>query len=219
MRRLALIAAVLTLAVLSTGQAVSQGAQPSTFYLVRRDLRMCPSPMCGGAWVHRVNHASTRCADGELRPECYVASITRMPERVWSARGGQILARGRLVPAEIDGFPSLASLATTAVWRPAGPRPARGTTFRVVSNGIRCVAAPCFSLTAFALEDDRSRRLSDVDLVRAGATSDDLDTAMRLIDTGGLLVTGTVVAVPDAGPAGTGRALQASQIWLRVPAL
>src|SRR5260370_23237107 len=45
----------------------------STFYSLRRDLRRCVSPLCGGYFVKRVNMSSTRCANGRFMSECYLA--------------------------------------------------------------------------------------------------------------------------------------------------
>lgn len=185
------------------------------YYLVRPDPRLCPSPICGGAWVRRVNHAMTRCIDGSEAPECYVASAAGVPDKLWSSLAGSVLTRGRVVPAGIEGFPDLARLAVVAAWRPAGEQQPRGTTFRVVDNGVRCITSPCFSLTATALETDRRRTLSEIDLTAAGASATDLRRAERALAAGGVLVTGAVRTVPNAGPAGAGRVLQATQIWLR----
>jgi hypothetical protein len=211
-----LVIAVSTFAVVGfAGGAAAQRDAAPAYYLVRPDLRLCPSPICGGAWVRRVNHVATRCVDGSEARECYVASTTGVPEALWTARAGSVLVRGRIVAARIDGFPDLGRLAAVAAWRPAGKREPRGTTFRVIDNGVRCVTSPCFSLTADTLETTRRRTLSDIDLAVVGATASDLRRAERAIAAGGLLVTGTVLTVPGAGPAGTGRTLRATQIWLR----
>ena len=47
----------------------------STYWRVRPDFRKCISPICGGWWVSRVNFATTKCADGKLASECYVAGL------------------------------------------------------------------------------------------------------------------------------------------------
>jgi hypothetical protein len=165
--------------------------------------------------VRRVNHATTVCADGGRHRECYAATVSGVPEKLWSARGGSVLVRGRLTDARIDGFPGLAALRAVAAWRPAGTGAPRGRTFRVRDNGVRCVAAPCFSLTATALEGGGTRTLSELDLARAGLSAGDLRRTERAVSGDGALVTGTVVTVPDAGPAGSGRSLRATQAWLR----
>ena len=201
----------ITLLVTGLSSAASPAA---SHYLVRPDLRLCPSPRCGGAWVRRVNHPVTRCADGAARPECYVASVTGVARLPSSASAGSILVRGRLAPARIDGFPDLGALVASAAWRPAGKLEPRGTTFRVADNGVRCITSPCFSLTALALEGAGRRTVSELDLGRVGASAADVTRAQKAVGTGGLLVTGAVRAVPHAGPAGTGRTLRATQLWL-----
>ena len=44
-------------------------------YRVRPDLRLCPSPLCGGAFASLVNQPTTQCVDGVDRAACYLASI------------------------------------------------------------------------------------------------------------------------------------------------
>lgn len=215
MRAWVVIAAALLAVAGVAGAAPAAGEAAPSYYLVRPDPRLCPSPICGGAWVRRVNHATTRCADGSEARECYVASTTGVPARLWSALAGSVLVRGRIVRAGIEGFPDLGKLAAVAAWRPAGQQEPRGTTFRVVDNGVRCVTSPCFSLTAFVLETERRRTLSEIDLAGVGASAADLRRAQRAIAVGGVLVTGVVRTVPDAGPAGAGRELRAAQVWLR----
>jgi hypothetical protein len=197
---------------LGVGNRPADAASATAHVLVRPDPRMCPSPRCGGAWVRRVNHATTRCADGAARAECYVTSVDGPQPQ--PRRGVPFLARGRIVPARIEGYPGLGSLAVDAAWRPAGPRAPRGTTYRVADNGIRCITTPCFTLTAAPLDRAGRVTLSDLDLRGVGAAKADLERALAAIDGRGALVTGTVRAVPDAGPAGTGRTLVATQVWL-----
>lgn len=204
----------LTCAIVAVAVAGSP-ASPATHYLVRPDARMCPSPMCGGAWVRRVNHPVTRCVDGTSSRECYVAGARGVPAKLLSALAGNVLARGRIVPAGIEGFPELGRLEAVAAWRPAGPRAPAGATFRVLDTGVRCVTSPCFSLRAVAVEGGSARSLSDLDLAPARATASDLRRASRALATEGLLVTGVVRIAAQAGPAGDGRVLVARQIWLR----
>lgn len=165
--------------------------------------------MCGGFWLQRVNHASTRCLDGSRRRLCYVASVSGVSSPVDTT-----LVRGRMAPAGIEGFPDHATLLATAGWSPAGPGPARGTLFRVVDNGVRCVTFPCFSLTASAVERTRRVTLSGVDLDGAEASIAAERRARRALASGGMYVAGTARVMPDEGPAGNGRTLVATQFWL-----
>src|SRR5438046_344091 len=56
--------------------ADARSSAPSAFLVVRPDQRRCAAPMCGGYFVKRANYATTRCADGEYRAECYVPAIS-----------------------------------------------------------------------------------------------------------------------------------------------
>lgn len=215
MRGWAIIAVVAAVVGLGTVARAAPEAPAATYYLVRPDPRLCPSPLCGGAWARRVNRPLARCADGTVARECYVAAATGVPEKLWSAHAGSVLVRGRIEPAGIEGFPGLGRLDAVAAWRPAGPLRPSGTTFRVVDTGIRCVTTPCYSLRADALETGRRRMLSDLDLAGVGAGAGDLRRAERALRGAGALVTGTARRVPDAGPAGAGAVLTASQLWLR----
>jgi hypothetical protein len=202
-------------AVIALGCAVAASGAPrpaAALYLVRPDPRMCPSPLCGGWWVRQVNHAVTTCGDASRSRECYVARADGIPETLRGTRAGTLLVRGRVLPATAGGFSRLVVL---AAWRPAGESAPAGTTFRVVDNGVRCVTAPCFSLTAAVLETTRSVTLSDLDLDPVGAGPGDLRRARAAVTQGGLIVTGRVRTVADAGPAGAGRVLVATEVWLR----
>ena len=85
-----------------------------TFFLLRRDTRICPAPKCGGAFVHRVNFTETRCADGTLLPECYVAEV-RLPREA-ADRPDESLFRGALSVTPTK--PTLPVFDATEVWSP-----------------------------------------------------------------------------------------------------
>ncbi len=113
-----------------------------TYYSVRRDLRRCMSPFCGGYWVRSVNHARTECPDGSRAEECYVAEIVLPPELT--------LDSGDLVHGALGlrNYPELdvelgalrADFALAPVLARAG---GRGHHFLVHDTGIRCVTTPC----------------------------------------------------------------------------
>lgn len=207
MRQAALIVAVTLVAAVAAGRTANAAA-PSTTYLVRPDLRMCPSPMCGGAWVSRVNHTTTRCVDGSLQSACYVSSLTR------TRFGTGDLALGRIVPAKIAGFPKLGKLVVDRLWLQAAEAAPPAPVYRVVDLGIRCIAAPCFTYRASRLETARRVMLSDLDLTGLDLPPQTRDRALRQLTLGGLIVSGIVRDVPHAGPAGDGRVLTARQAWL-----
>jgi hypothetical protein len=211
-RLLASIACALAAALLIAAKD-SVATSPLVTYVIRADMRLCASPRCGGWFLQRVNHAQTRCLGGELRTRCYVASIDGTV-----LTGALFLARGRLSTAMLPGSSGYATLELSQAWSPTvGTATGPGVVYRARDNGVRCIAAPCFSFDARPVERSSTIRLSDVDLSGVRLTPAERRRATGSSATVGLLVTGRIVAVPEAGPAGTGRALVASEVWLEVP--
>jgi hypothetical protein len=223
----ALAAAALLCSVVPAG-ASPQPLPVSPYYLGRGDPRLCPSPQCGGLFIHLVNRSRTICGDGLRRPACYVAaadlgrlgvSDARRSALMGSISAGRALVRGVLVRGRVPGFPQLDTLVVTEVWLASrSPQAPTGTFRRLHDNGVRCIAAPCFSTDALTLNPRRASSratVSQVDLSRTGASPGAQRRALTLVARGDLIAAGTIVAVPNAGPAGTGRALVASQLYTR----
>ncbi len=53
-----------------TPESLAQG-----YYEVRRDLRRCARPRCGGYFLRSSNLAETLCGDGQRSERCYVAEV------------------------------------------------------------------------------------------------------------------------------------------------
>ena len=186
----------------------------SSFYTIRRDLRRCASPMCGGYFIKLVNQPRTRCADGRSMSECYVASIdwNGQPE----ADNDGALVRGTLVPRG-NHSGKFGYLKAREVWLPASGNQASGTFFRVRDRGIRCIAAPCETHHEAKLNTSVSRNVAGVDLAGANASESAVGEALTAM-TGpdGLLVIGS--HEPVTGPAGRSQKLNATQFYLRAKA-
>src|SRR5262245_51152370 len=56
---------------------IAQDARRATpsYVTVRRDVRRCAAPLCGGFFVDAVNQDTLRCADGSRSAECYVTDL------------------------------------------------------------------------------------------------------------------------------------------------
>jgi Domain of unknown function (DUF6748) len=219
--RAAFLVAALALSATAAAIGSHNSAVSSGYYRLRPDPRLCPSPLCGGFWASRVNQARTPCRGGKPQPACYVAAVdlSALPPdaraRAEAAlAGGRVLIRGRIGAGSVPHFPSLGRLVATEVWLSATTRPGAGTVYRIVDNGVRCITTPCFSLRAFALNTARRVALSDLDLALMGAPRKLVGRAQAALTADGLVVAGQIRAVPDAGPAGTGRALGGTQFWL-----
>ena len=209
------VLAALVALLLALGGATPAASNPSlvrsSFYVVRPDPRLCPSPLCGGYWVARANHARTRCHDGLLRPRCYVANAVdedRQPLTRGVSDGA--LARATIESRSFEGLGQLGVLVVAGVFSPAGRAPPSGRFFRLVETGIRCIRAPCFSIRASQLNRSSRTTLSGVEVV--GAVSEWLvfriETALRTKN--GVLAQGRIVASSDGG-----REFRATRFFLR----
>jgi hypothetical protein len=189
-------------------------ASTSTFYTIRRDVRRCASPMCGGYFIRLVNQARMRCANGRSMSECYVATIEwnglPQPDKDGALVRGTLSTRG-------DRRGRYGVLRAREVWLPASGKQPSGTFFRVRDRGIRCIAAPCETHHEAKLNTSVSRNVAGVDLAGAGASESSVSEATAaMTSAAGVLVAGDHERV--SGPAGRSQMLKASQFYLRAKA-
>ena len=213
--RLALAAVVgaLVLAAAATSALSASAVAPGAIFRVRPDLRMCPSPACGGLWVSRANQASTTCADGVVRRWCYVVGIDPASRRhlilLRADRVSGLLVRGRIVRGGIPELRSLGRLVESEAWLAATLTPWSGTVFLVSDTGVRCVRAPCFSLRISTVNTVRTATASGLDLSGVTAAPALTRKAQAALTGVGLLVAGTIRRGADGG-----RTVVATQFFL-----
>lgn len=201
-----LAALIMVLVGLAGAAPAASNPQPvgSSYYVVRPDPRLCPSPLCGGYWVSLANHARTRCHDGLFRPRCYVANAIdehRHPLTTSVADGA--LARAAIEPREFGGLGELGVLVVAELRSPVG-RAAAGDFYRLRDTGVRCTRAQCFSLRASRLDTSSRTTVSDLDLRPARPSPDELERAEAALTTSnGLFASGRIVrtATVDASSA------------------
>ncbi len=194
------------------------------YFSVRPDLRKCAFPMCGGVFVQRVNHFTTRCADGRLRPECYVAGVSLRaldlpPDQEDSVqvriKNGTVLLKGQLIVKPFSPLNTPGLFDATEVWLAATDARPSGTFFRALDTGLVCIAAPCLSFQEYKLNSFGQNDIAGVDLSLVGADNEQLESAHEALRTDeGILVAGQHKLV--SGPAGEASALVASQFYLPV---
>jgi hypothetical protein len=210
--RILILAIFLGLPVVNTAEPEPDSlARTSSFYSIRRDVRRCASPMCGGYFIKLVNQVRTRCANGRNMPECYIATIEwnglPEPDKDGALVRGSLSTRG-------DRRGKYGVLRAREVWLPASEQQASGTYFRVRDRGVRCIAAPCETHHEAKLNTSVSRNIAGVDLSGAGTTDQvesEANVAMTAPD--GVLIAGTHTRV--TGPAGRSQMLKATQFYLR----
>jgi hypothetical protein len=189
----------------------------ATFFTLRRDTRACAAPECGGFWVKRARRTTTVCADGSSAAECYVADLDFTATGLaaddigWLRAAPELLViRGNLVEQALGGK-SVGVLAATEAWRASGQGTADGPFYLVEDLGIRCIAAPCFSMRA-------SRLNASVGYTLSGFAGPLADKAGENMVDGHLLVTGSVKRAPNAGPGGEGRTVDVNEYFTKVEA-
>jgi hypothetical protein len=172
-----------------------------------------------------VNLAVTPCADGQNLEACYVWRVdldalglsgVQLAQFESDLSAGRALAGGSISPTQFMNFGPLGEFHGTEGWRAATDAPPQGTIYRVHDNGVRCSVAPCFSYDAAVVNTSQQTIVSDVVLSKVGATTGQVAAAMQALSTGSLLVAGTIQPQPNAGPAGTGQVLVATQFYLLV---
>ncbi len=212
--------------VVGEADALSASGNTGYFIVTRPDLyRKCAAPFCGGVYVKRVNQAKTRCADGSLSDECYVAFYDFAPtglstteaddfKSLFTASKGLVRATMRSTTV---GGTKLGKLRVTEAWRGASGIKPGSDFFRTADNGIRCVRAPCPSFTAFKLNDTDSHNLIRVDTSGVAASPADQAAASAALSTKqGILAAGSI-ALPKCLPGSNcGPFFTAEEFYLRV---
>src|SRR6476660_8791281 len=91
----------------------------SMYFTIRKDLRRCAAPMCGGYFVRAVNNVRTKCADGRSASECYVGEID------WNGNGkvepNRALLRGEIAKEVIRGL-KFGRFRVQESWQAAGSK-------------------------------------------------------------------------------------------------
>jgi len=192
----------------------------STYFAIRADFRRCASPMCGGHFLDRLNASSTKCHNGTSREACYT------PELDWSQSGlsqeqqdalvgkaasvgdgVHAVVRGRFAPKNLTTpMPTLGRFIVTEAWVAQGEGASDGVFAKVFQNGIRCIAAPCPSLTEKALNASRTANIADLDFTAGTYTDAAIEGLVNdYVAPGGVLVAGDRYTFKIDGRAGKGR--------------
>lgn len=233
------MAMLLISATLASALTVGPAPERNLFYRVQRDLRKCPSPLCGGYFITPLNKkATTYVSDvdwGGLG-----LSDAQLAELEAGTNDGGVVVLGRIVrplppiPAmPVDIKTQVLVLSAQAAWAAATDNKPSGINYRLEDTGIVCIKDPCFSLLAHQLNTSAKHKLSGLDLQGVGATQEQLDLALQALKGDNLLVVGKKKSVvikpvypPDPGkgkkpaivPVARGVVLVASQFYLPVEA-
>jgi hypothetical protein len=189
------------------------------YFAVRADLyRKCAYPMCGGYFVHRVNTAKTLCADGNYAAECYVATVDLSGTGLTSDEQsavyvGSSILRGKITKTTINKT-KFGAFDATEVWAGETGSTASGSVYRAKDNGIKCVKAPCPTITVVKLDTTSTRNISGLDLSQTSNAADQQtidDSFSDIFTSSGLVVAGSIAQENDGG-----HTLIASEFYRRI---
>jgi hypothetical protein len=194
------------------------------YYTVRRDLRRCASPICGGYFIKQVNLKATPCLDGVFREECYVSAIDWSSLKVSPYQlvniqnddGSRLLLLGNIVPVTFPGLGEFGNLRVKQAFLAATNAPVKGTFVALKDNGIRCITTPCFSIDKLVLNRPKIAQVSSIDLSQTGATQKQLDAATSEIFGQGLIAVGKTEVVGNVDPTKRDVKFVATKFYLRV---
>lgn len=195
-----------------------------TYFALRADLRKCAFPACGGDFLSRLNRSTTVCHDGRTATEgCYT------PELDWSESGLDADARARVRTHDLGvivrgrfarngttkATAALGRFIITEAWLAETDAAASGVFVKVLDNGIRCIAAPCPSLTEKGLNTSRAVDIAEVDFTDAQLADAQLEAAIgAMFSPSGVIVAGDRFDFKLAGRKGKGRT--ATAVYQRV---
>jgi hypothetical protein len=187
------------------------------YVTLRRDVRRCASPLCGGFFVKSVNRLSTRCVDGTAASECYVADLDLSPiglspeqEALVNGLPEAFVLNGQLAP-QSTVFGTLGRFVADEAWQGhEGVKPS-GAFFRANNEGIVCITSPCLSFSA-ALLNQRLPAFAIAEVDVEGISSDSTDAFAQLNEADGLLLAARPTIV--RGPAGRALGLDASEYYI-----
>ena len=201
--------------------STDEGFDAKGLYSARSDFRKCAAPLCGGFFIKKLNRAKTRCADGSLRKECYVASanfnsfdISFFP--FTSQDSTPYIFRGTQSLEPFKGFGNLGVFEASEAYKAVSNDIASGRFFGLENVGILCITSPCFSYEAHVLNRKRVLDISGFDFSAVGSIEDDVvsDVVQNLADGQVVLLSGDVRYVD--GFAGRGREIVATQLYVPI---
>jgi hypothetical protein len=166
------------------GKADSAADGVYTYFEVTADLRRCASPVCGGFYMKRLNRTTTVCHNGSTRADCYTPvldwsesnldagqqqKLVDMSNKDATSAGVYAIVRGRFASKNTTTpRPDLGRFIVTEAWVGEGEGVSDGVFAKVKDNGVRCISAPCPSLTEKALNTSRAANIAVLDFSMSG---------------------------------------------------
>lgn len=205
-----------------------------TYFEIYRDMKKCAAPKCGGYYFHRLNRTSTVCHNGANAWSCYV------PELDWSeanlsdelqgalieaagrdavAPGTVAIVRGRFAPKTYASNGNLGRFVVSEAWVAEGQGVSEGVFAKVHDNDVRCIQAPCPTVTEKALNTSRSANIAVLDWSAGGFAEDQVAkmTTEMLNRPSGVIIAGERYTFKENNVSAKGRTVTAAYRRLQKP--
>jgi hypothetical protein len=198
--------------VVSADDVAAGGDDLSTraesYLTVRRDLRRCASPGCGGWFGKDVNKTTVEQYFDVMDLSAVGLSADEVSS-LQSATDGEVVLRGKLTP--YDSHHSR-SLRVSEAYRGLPGETATGTFYNAAPQNIQCVRAPCPNLKAGKLNATTTRLVDGINLDNAIGPFVDPTWIQARVSAGRVLAAGAF-ATDAAG----GKELVATQVFIQLP--
>ncbi|MCG8311907.1 MAG: Kazal-type serine protease inhibitor family protein [Pseudomonadales bacterium] len=161
-----------SLSLLMPNPAFSADELPSTlpikhYFVAVPDLRKCASPMCGGAWVSKVNRNKMKCPDGTQAERCYVWDVEFEPLTDQNIVDGKTLIQGNFEPTTFSNDLTFYKLVANTAYSPLfDENPTRGFFGLLYNTGIVCITDPCPSIKIQKLNKKREANVAHLHFKR-----------------------------------------------------
>lgn len=208
------------------GKADATAGGVYTYFEISTDLRKCAAPTCGGFFLKRLNRSTTTCVDGSTAAQCYAPELDWSEAALSEAQQAKLLAaaqkdatssgtfgivRGRFAKTNSTPVSSLGRFVITEAWVAEGTTVSHGVFAKVALNGVRCIAAPCPSLTEKGLNNGNQADISDLKWSTAHLSDHQLEGFnAELTSPSGILIAGDRYSFSVAGRPGKGRTVTAA---------
>ena len=169
-----------------------------------------------GFTLARLNRATTVCHDGSTKAACWTPVLDWSETHVAVAVQQKLLAAAGknagtggvygVVRGRFAKTPSQGRFVVTEAWIAEGEGLADGVFARIVDNGVRCITAPCPSMTEKGLNGSSTAAIAALDFSVAGLSPHEIAAFQaNVADPSGILVAGFRYTDHENGHAAKGR--------------
>ena len=167
------------------------------YFVAIPDLRKCASPMCGGAWVSKVNRKQMRCPDGTKAESCYVWNVDFDSVTDQNIIDGKTLLQGDFEKTSFGNDLTFYQLVAKAAYSPLfDENPKRGFFGLLYNTGIVCITQPCPSLKIQKLNKKREANVAQL-LFKRRFSEENKDWVIEQTYEDGALVYGRMKSTTD----------------------